>query len=77
MMIRVRTNNASKKNVLVIGAGEAGNAIIREIIHSSYLDMNVVGIIDDDKNKRCKSIAYLSSVIMLCELSAFIQSPNL
>lgn len=51
MMIRVRTNNASKKNVLVIGAGEAGNAIIREIIHSSYLDMNVVGIIDDDKNK--------------------------
>ena len=51
MLIRVRTNNAVKKNVLVIGAGEAGNAIIKEIQNSSYVDMNVVGVIDDNKNK--------------------------
>ncbi len=51
MLIRVRTNNAVKKNVLVIGAGEAGNAIIKEIQNSSYIDMNVVGVIDDNKNK--------------------------
>ncbi len=51
MLIRVRISRASKKNVLVIGAGEAGNAIIKEITNSNYVDMHVVGVIDDDKNK--------------------------
>lgn len=51
MLIRVRTSNAAKKNVLVVGAGEAGNAIIKEIQNSNYIDMNVVGVIDDNRNK--------------------------
>lgn len=51
MFVRMRTKNAVKKNVLVVGAGEAGNAIIKEIQNSNYVDMNVVGVIDDNKNK--------------------------
>ena len=51
MLIRVRTNRKERKNVLVIGAGAAGSAIIKEIASSKYIDMKVVGIIDDDRNK--------------------------
>jgi FlaA1/EpsC-like NDP-sugar epimerase len=46
-----RVNDATRKRVLVVGAGEAGNALIKEISISNYIDMNVVGVIDDDKKK--------------------------
>ena len=50
-----RRNNAGKmKRVLIVGAGEAGNAIIKEIINSPYVNMKIVGIIDDDKTKKGK-----------------------
>lgn len=39
------------RNVLVIGAGEAGNALIKEIKNSKYLKKRVIGVIDDDRGK--------------------------
>ncbi len=39
------------RNVLIIGAGDAGNALIKEIKNSSYLKKRVVGVIDDDRDK--------------------------
>ncbi len=39
------------RNVLVVGAGNAGNALIKEIKNSSYLKKKVVGVIDDNKEK--------------------------
>lgn len=39
------------RNVLVIGAGEAGNQLIKEIKNSRYLKKQVAGVIDDDKSK--------------------------
>ena len=38
-------------SVMVIGAGEAANVIIKEIVNSLYLTMQVKCIIDDDPNK--------------------------
>ena len=38
-------------SVMVIGAGEAANVIIKEIVNSLYLTMRVKCIIDDDPNK--------------------------
>lgn len=49
--IRRRVNEGTQKKVLIIGAGAAGDAIIREIKNSSYLDMKIVGVIDDNPNK--------------------------
>ena len=50
-----RRNQTEKmKRVLIIGAGEAGNAIIKEIVNSPYVNMKIVGIIDDDKTKKGK-----------------------
>jgi len=50
-----RRNQAGKmKRVLIVGAGEAGNAIIKEIVNSPYVNLKIVGIVDDDKTKRGK-----------------------
>lgn len=39
------------KNVLVIGAGDAGEKVIREIINRPELKYKVVGLLDDDPQK--------------------------
>ena len=49
----------NKKNgisVMVIGAGEAGNVIIKEIVNSNFSTMVIKCIIDDDKGKWGKYI---------------------
>jgi FlaA1/EpsC-like NDP-sugar epimerase len=46
---RYRTDNKSR--IMIVGAGQAANAIIKEIMISSYLDGNVVCAIDDDPEK--------------------------
>ena len=40
-----------KKRILLVGAGDAGNTILREIKQSKYLDAKVVCVIDDNKSK--------------------------
>ena len=50
----LKHKNQNKKNdtaVMIIGAGEAGNAIIKEIVSSNYSTMIIKCIIDDDPNK--------------------------
>jgi FlaA1/EpsC-like NDP-sugar epimerase len=49
-----RNQTGKMKRVLIVGAGEAGNAIIKEIVNSRYVNMKIVGIVDDDKTKRGK-----------------------
>ena len=40
------------RNVMVIGAGEAGNMIIKEIITSEHLNLKVACVIDDNPEKK-------------------------
>lgn len=40
-----------RKNILIVGAGDAGNLAIRELEMSNQLESRVVGLIDDDRNK--------------------------
>lgn len=47
----MRRDGVYRRNVLVIGAGEAGNQLIKEINNSRYVKKKVVGVIDDDKTK--------------------------
>ena len=50
----MKHRNANKTNsvsVMVIGAGEAGNIIIKEILNSHYSTMNLKCIIDDSQEK--------------------------
>lgn len=47
------------KKVLIIGAGSAGSMILKEIQTTNKLKYNVVGFVDDDKNK---SGTYISGI---------------
>ena len=44
-------NKKNQISVMVIGAGEAANAIIKEIVNSNFSTMVIKCIIDDDKGK--------------------------
>lgn len=55
----MKHKNQNKKNgiqVMIIGAGEAGNVIIKEIVTSAFSRMIIRCIIDDDPNKWGKYI---------------------
>lgn len=47
---------AQRKRILIIGAGSAGEKILREIIENDQLPYTVVGFIDDDRKKYGRSI---------------------
>ncbi|NCB42975.1 MAG: polysaccharide biosynthesis protein [Clostridia bacterium] len=48
-------SNDSRKNIMIIGAGNAGNSLLREIISERNLsNIKVVCVIDDDKSKHGK-----------------------
>ncbi len=51
-----KTTTSKNINVMVIGAGAAGLAIIKDIIETKRLEYNVACVIDDDKNKIGKYI---------------------
>ena len=46
-----RNNKDNNISVMIIGAGEAANVIIKEIINSKFSTMKIRCIIDDDKGK--------------------------
>ena len=50
-LLHNRIREEKKKRVLIIGAGRAGNELIREINNSESLSLKIVGVIDDDPNK--------------------------
>ena len=49
---RLSGDRSIRKNVMLIGAGSAGSALIKEIINSRQVNKNLVGVIDDDKGKQ-------------------------
>ena len=49
--VEKRTNKAKSVNVMVIGAGDAGNSLIREMNTSKFIQKSALCVIDDDKSK--------------------------
>ena len=45
-------HSKSQDRVMVIGAGQAGQALIKELINSNHTDVKVCCIIDDNPNKK-------------------------
>lgn len=59
----------SKKHIMIIGAGEAASAIIKEITMSQYLDGSVVCAIDDN---RAKFRSYIQGVKIVGDRHAIV-----
>lgn len=54
-------NRAGKKNTMIVGAGEAGYTLLKEVQNSKYLEQNVCCLVDDDPGKQGK---YLRGVLV-------------
>lgn len=52
----IKKSAKHSRNTIVIGAGEAGNMIIKELTSSKYLNQKVVCVIDDNPSKKGKYI---------------------
>ncbi|MEY8390542.1 polysaccharide biosynthesis protein [Lachnospiraceae bacterium] len=51
-LIKRQKNDKPCTNVLIVGAGGAGNMLVREISNSSHINKKVVCIVDDSKAKQ-------------------------
>ena len=65
---------AQRKRVLIVGAGAAGEKILREIIENDYLPYSVVGFIDDDPKKHGRSIHGIPVLGSLMELAKIVKN---
>ena len=66
-------NEASQKNVLLIGAGDAGNAVLKELKQRADLGMFVVGFVDDDPKKKgtnIQGVRVLGDTSLIPEIAA-------
>ncbi|MCD8363509.1 MAG: polysaccharide biosynthesis protein [Lachnospiraceae bacterium] len=48
------TVHAGKKNTMIVGAGEAGYTLLKELQSSRYIEQNVCCLVDDDPGKQGK-----------------------
>ena len=51
MIVRRHRDKKIGANVMVVGAGEAGNMLIKEIMASDFLHKNICCVIDDSNKK--------------------------
>lgn len=65
------------RNTLIIGAGEACNLVISELVNSQYLDANICGIIDDDKAKQGTYIRGVKVVGGRERIEEFVQKKDI
>lgn len=65
---------ASIKNVLVIGAGDAGTMVAREMQRNPHLGLRPVGFLDDDSIKTHKQIYGLKVLGAIAQLGAVSES---
>ncbi len=69
-LIRKRRKNA--RNLLIIGAGDCGEKIFREIHNNSALPYRIVGFLDDNRNKIGRKIHGIPVLGKISEISPAI-----
>ncbi len=72
-----RYSNSSYKRVVLIGAGDAGEKILREIKSHNELNYEVLGFLDDDPKKIGKSIHGIKVLGPISSLPKIIREKNI
>lgn len=62
-----------RRRALVVGAGDAGQMVVRELRHRMDVGVDVVGFVDDDPNKVKKRIGNLTVFGTTKELAKFVE----
>ena len=60
------------RNIIVVGAGDAGEMILREMQNNPRLGYNPVGFVDDDRNKKklmIRGVSVLGNTRDICKLA--------
>ncbi len=66
-----------RKRVLIIGAGAAGEKMLREIFDNYQLHYDVVGLIDDDQKKMGRSIHGISVLGSVGDLPDIVENKDI
>lgn len=75
---RNRTLTARKsKNTLIIGAGNAGDILLRDLISNDQYECRVIGFIDDNKQKVGKRIAGIEILGTTEDLNKVVEQKNI
>ncbi len=64
---------APRRRILIVGAGSAGEKILREIIENDQLCYAVVGFIDDDRRKHGRSIHGIPVLGSLSDIAVIVE----
>ncbi len=75
-VIRGKGPSGQRQNTLIVGAGNAGEMMLRDIIRQSYKDFYPVGFLDDDPNKVGSYIHGVKVLGKTDELEAAIRGQN-
>ncbi len=65
---------AGRRRALIVGAGDAGEILVRELARNTALEYEVVGFVDDDRRKRGRRIHGVEVVGGVDELPRLCQS---
>lgn len=68
---------AQRRRILIVGAGDAGEKILREVIENDQLPYTVVGFIDDDWKKYGRSIHGIPVLGSLNRLAKIIEDEEI
>jgi len=65
------------KRVIIVGAGDAGEMVLRDIQNNPYSSYDVVGFVDDDPAKRGRTIHGVKVLGSVDELPEFVQEMDI
>jgi FlaA1/EpsC-like NDP-sugar epimerase len=71
-----KKHNPHLKNLVIVGAGSAGEKLLREMNENSSLDFDVVGFVDDDPKKFKQTVHGVPVLGALQELGTIVREYN-
>lgn len=70
----VTESQGDRKNLLIVGAGDAGAMLVRELEQNANATINIVGFVDDDEKKRKGRLAGFPILGSISELPEVVQA---